>query len=91
VSPQLPLCDRYKYSSLYISGISVTDTPCFFNGEANSPYLLCASLSSVSGGNCGVIETNDLVGEGDERYCDNALSVFDFSYDFQWMEDDDGG
>jgi hypothetical protein len=85
-----PLCDRYSDSSLYISEISVTDAPCFFNGPADSVFMLCASLLSVGGDNCSVIETNDLAGEGNERYCDNASSVFGFSYDCMWIESHDG-
>jgi hypothetical protein len=86
-----PLCDRYSDSSLYISGISITDAPGFFNGPPDSVFLLCTNQSSVSGDSCAVIETNDLVGEGDERYCDNASSLFDFSYHCQWIENHNEG
>jgi hypothetical protein len=73
-----------------MDGISVTDAPCFFNGPPDSVFLLCASLSSVGGDNCAVIDTNDLVGEGNERYCDNASSVFGLSYSCVWIESYDG-
>jgi hypothetical protein len=86
-----PLCDRYRDTNLYISGISVTDAPCFFNGPPDSVFLLCTSLSSVDGNSCTVIETNDLVGEGDERYCDNTSSVFGFSFECVWTEGHDEG
>jgi hypothetical protein len=76
---------------LYISGISVTDAPCFFNGPPNSVFPLCVSQSSVSGDSCVIIKTNDLTKKGDERYCDNATSVFGLSYDCQWTEGHDGG
>jgi hypothetical protein len=86
-----PLCDRYRDSSLYISGISVIDAPCMFNGPPDSVFLLCASVSSIGVDNCAVIKTNDLVGTGNERYCDNASSVFGFSYNCQWTEGHHGG
>jgi hypothetical protein len=54
-------------------------------------FLLCVNLSSIGGDSCGVIKTNDLAGEGDERYCDNASSVFGLSYHCQWTEGHDGG
>jgi hypothetical protein len=85
-----PLCDMHQRDFSLIGGISVTDAPCFFNGPPDSVFLLCASLSSVGGDSCAVIDTNDLVGKGDERYCDDASSVFGFSYDCRWTEGYDG-
>jgi hypothetical protein len=85
-----PLCDMYQRGFSLMQGISVTDAPCFFNGPPDSVFLLCANQSSISGDSCAVIETNDLTGEGDKRYCDNASSVFNFSYDCQWTEGHDG-
>jgi hypothetical protein len=71
--------------------ISVTDAPCFFNGLPDSVFPRCTNFSSVGGNSCAIIETNDLAGKGDERYCDNASSVFGLSYDCQWRENHDGG
>jgi hypothetical protein len=73
-----------------MEGISVTDAPCFFNGPPDSVFMLCASLLSIGGDSCTAIGTNDLVGEGDERYCDNASSVFGLLYKCVWTEDHDG-
>jgi hypothetical protein len=81
----------YQRGFSLMEGISVTNAPCFFNGPPDSVFLLCASLSSVGGDGCTIIETNDLAGQGDERYCDNASSVFGVSHDCQWIKSHDGG
>jgi hypothetical protein len=86
-----PLCDQYQRGFSFMEGIFVTDAPCFFNGAPDSVILECASLSSINGESCVVIKTNDLVREGDEKYCDNASSVFGLLYDCQWTEGHDGG
>jgi hypothetical protein len=69
----------------------VTNAPCFFNGPPDSEFLLCASLSSIDGDSCVAIKSNDLVGEGDVRYCDNASTVFGLLHKCVWAESHDGG
>jgi hypothetical protein len=87
-----PLCDRYHEDDPLmdvISGVTVTDMPCFFNGRSDSVDMLCASVDSIGGGDsCAVIETNDVVTSGGkERYCDNAPSIFGFPFDCVWKND----
>jgi hypothetical protein len=86
------VCDKYQDSSSSgISGLVVVDSPCFFNGPANTEEKLCVSKQSVISEGCGGINTNDLSGVSDisERYCDDAKLLFRLTNVCSWimMED----
>jgi hypothetical protein len=84
----------YSDESTHISGVTVNNAPCFFNSKNNSVDMLCASVDSIKGGDsCAVIETNDVVvsvNEEEERYCDDASSIFGFTFVCVWKGDYDG-
>jgi hypothetical protein len=55
------LCDLFvNGSSMLVNGIiSVSDSPCFYNGPSDGLAPLCISQSLVSKDDCSFIRTND--------------------------------
>jgi hypothetical protein len=86
-----PLCDRYQVDGAGIEGVSVDDSPCFFNGPGDSVFLRCVSIASVVGDSCAMVETNDVANGDGKRYCDDASLIFGFVFNCVWKEEDGEG
>jgi hypothetical protein len=86
------VCNRFSEDNTQISGVSVVDAPCFFNGDNDNSDMLCVSVSSIVGeDSCAVIQTNDIAVENsgnEKRYCDDSSSIFGFSFKCVWKDNE---
>jgi hypothetical protein len=82
----LPLEKAYSCSELTkticntygeINGLTVVDSPCFFNGGDDEDGLFCTSEGKLINSSCEKVKTNNRVGiVSGPKYCDNAESLF---------------
>jgi hypothetical protein len=82
-------CDRYvDFNKTYIkSEVTVSDAPCFFNGDAESSEFQCVKKSSLESQSCESIKTNSvIIYEGEEREsCNEAHIIFGWPYSCGWI------
>jgi hypothetical protein len=82
-----PVCDKYLDESTYITGLDVSDAPCFFNGPDDGWDYSCVTQTSLTGGNCTNIETNSIINnDGKERKsCVDAPGLLGWSFTCSWL------
>jgi hypothetical protein len=72
-----PLCDKYFNENTYITGIIITNAPCFYNGPGDASDFFCVSRTSIA--SCSNIQTNGMVlyNGKDRESCNEANEFFD--------------
>jgi hypothetical protein len=81
------LCDKYFDEYTCITGIVITNAPCFYNGPSDTSDTFCVSKTSIT--SCSNIETNGMVlYNGKEREsCNEANELVDSSFMCAWIVD----
>jgi hypothetical protein len=86
-----PVCDKYLEKSTYMTGLKISDAPCFFNGPDDGWDYYCVAQSSLMEGSCSNIKTNSIIidNEGKEtKFCIDAPTLFGWSFTCSWLWSD---
>jgi hypothetical protein len=85
-----PLCDKYFDESTYITGIVISNAPCFYNGPSDTSNTFCVSKTPIT--SCSNIQTNGIVlYNGKEREsCNEANELLNSSLMCAWIVDNFG-
>jgi hypothetical protein len=81
------LCDKYFDDSTYITGIVITNAPCFYNGPSDTSDTFCVSKSPIT--SCSNIETNGkvLYNEKERESCNEANELLGSFFICGWVVD----
>jgi hypothetical protein len=85
-----PLCDKYFDESTYLTGITITNAPCFYYGPSDTSDTSCVSKASIT--SCSDIHTNGMIAykEGERESCNEANELLGPSFECAWMVDNFG-
>jgi hypothetical protein len=86
-----PICDKYLNNNTYITGLEVSDAPCFFNGPDDGWDYYCVTQTSLMEGNCSNIETNSLITDNERKetkLCIDAPALFEWRFTCSWLWSD---